>query len=73
MAVAYGNQIAILRKDNDYREPVGHFTCKIYPFIKCRILFGDLKLYEAAFLFRNSATFGITHSDHIHFLEARNN
>ncbi|KAH6838206.1 neuroblastoma-amplified sequence protein [Perilla frutescens var. hirtella] len=27
VAVAYGNQIAILRKENDYQEPVGNFTC----------------------------------------------
>lgn len=30
VAVAYGNQITILRKENDYQEPVGNFTCKIY-------------------------------------------
>ncbi|KAK6155559.1 hypothetical protein DH2020_009807 [Rehmannia glutinosa] len=27
VAVASGNQITILRKDNDYKEPVGSFTC----------------------------------------------
>lgn len=32
VAVACGNRIAILRKDDDYREPVGHFTCKVYLF-----------------------------------------
>lgn len=30
VAVAYGNQITILRKENDYQEPVGILTCKIY-------------------------------------------
>lgn len=34
VAIASGNQIAILQKDNDYQEPVGIFTCKIYSFVK---------------------------------------
>ncbi|KAL8550979.1 hypothetical protein ACS0TY_000165 [Phlomoides rotata] len=27
VAIAFGNQITILQKDNDYQEPVGIFTC----------------------------------------------
>lgn len=30
MAVATGNEITILRKEDDYREPFGTFTGKIY-------------------------------------------
>ncbi|KAL1541618.1 MAG2-interacting protein 2 [Salvia divinorum] len=35
VAVAYGNQITILRKENDYQEPVGILTCESASIFTC--------------------------------------
>ncbi|KAK4480525.1 hypothetical protein RD792_013601 [Penstemon davidsonii] len=40
VAVASRNQITILQKDNDYQEPVGTFTCKIYWSLKKKVRCG---------------------------------
>lgn len=44
LAVASGNQLTILQKDDEYQEPVGIFTCKIYLSLKLnvKILFMEI-------------------------------
>lgn len=44
VAVAAGNQVTILRKEDDYQEPCGIFTCKIY--LKFMFLFFDKHMFE---------------------------